>query len=580
MAQRQQNVGIQAPGFQGLNTEDSPLVQDPGFCSVADNCVIDSEGRIGAREAFASLTTTDNVPYNSYGGLTASTKTIYQIGGGFVNSTNYVRLGILGQEFVDGSGVVSLEDFHIVRFYSDGRMEQIDFASGLGWSTPANLREAQIVHFNDKVYIYSRGNWVWEYDGTTFAPMFNGTANVDYFPPQDTTGTLASDMDGDVVLSAYGRTWVTGVDGDYNTIWFSDLLNPKRWYDGRTPGSPGYDPLNTGGFINVAEFWPSGGDRIVGLAAHNNFLIAFGRQNILLYANAIGDPAAADGIFLQDSVLNIGLVARDGVINIGADVLFLDDTGVRSLGRTIQEKSVPIGDLTRNVRKDISFSIAAEAIPSQNISMFYMPDKNVAVALFSDSAQAYAIDLRAPSSTGGSKITRWTGCHFQRGWYVEFDEGNGAESFTILAAKHTNFKDVGAQQYGGYIQHNSLDYTMDYVSNIFTFGDSTVQKFVKKVDFFLNSQFLSSDAVVRWGFDGLLEYSATKNIIAQLPALFGEAYYNQSDLYGPGQSQLRRYRTNMKGSGSTVTVGLSCAINGNFISIQEINIQTLIGRIY
>ena len=73
-----------------------------------------------------------------------------------------------------------------------------------------------------------------------------------------------------------------------------------------------------------------------------------------MYANAAsGDPAAADGIFLQDSMMNLGSVGRDAVVNTGSDVLFVDDSGIRSLSRTIQEKSVPIGDISRNVRGDI-----------------------------------------------------------------------------------------------------------------------------------------------------------------------------------------------------------------------------------
>ena len=50
MAQQQQNITVSAPGFQGLNTEDSPLQQDPGFALVADNAVVDKFGRIGSRK--------------------------------------------------------------------------------------------------------------------------------------------------------------------------------------------------------------------------------------------------------------------------------------------------------------------------------------------------------------------------------------------------------------------------------------------------------------------------------------------------------------------------------------------------
>ena len=53
MAQPVRQVGIRAPGFQGLNTELSPINGDPEFALVADNVVVDQIGRLTAREAFA-----------------------------------------------------------------------------------------------------------------------------------------------------------------------------------------------------------------------------------------------------------------------------------------------------------------------------------------------------------------------------------------------------------------------------------------------------------------------------------------------------------------------------------------------
>jgi len=64
MPQSLQNISIAAPAFKGLNTQDSPLTSDPSFAAIADNCVIDKFGRIGARKGFSVLTT-DNTPLGS-----------------------------------------------------------------------------------------------------------------------------------------------------------------------------------------------------------------------------------------------------------------------------------------------------------------------------------------------------------------------------------------------------------------------------------------------------------------------------------------------------------------------------------
>ena len=57
MAQPLQNITVASPGFFGLNTEESPIGLNPSYASVADNCVIDKLGRIGARKGYKEVTT-------------------------------------------------------------------------------------------------------------------------------------------------------------------------------------------------------------------------------------------------------------------------------------------------------------------------------------------------------------------------------------------------------------------------------------------------------------------------------------------------------------------------------------------
>ena len=90
------------------------------------------------------------------------------------------------------------------------------------------------------------------YDGSTITPLFSGTEDTDYIKPQDQHTVFANAINGDVAAAAYGRLWVTGVDGDYETIYYSDLLLATQWYDGRSSAA---DPQNTGGIIQINEYW-------------------------------------------------------------------------------------------------------------------------------------------------------------------------------------------------------------------------------------------------------------------------------------------------------------------------------------
>ncbi len=64
MAQELKSINLLAPAFKGINTEDSPLAQDPSFAEIADNAVIDKRGRIAARKGY-TLTTTSATPLGS-----------------------------------------------------------------------------------------------------------------------------------------------------------------------------------------------------------------------------------------------------------------------------------------------------------------------------------------------------------------------------------------------------------------------------------------------------------------------------------------------------------------------------------
>jgi hypothetical protein len=121
----------------------------------------------------------------------------------------------------------------------------------------------------------------------------------------------------------------------------------------------------TSGTLNINQVWPNGADNITGLAAHNNFLIIFGQRQILVYSGA----TTPSTITLADTVAGIGCIARDSIQSTGKDVLFLSNSGVRSFARTIIEKSVPIGDLSKNVRSDLMNIIAGETLA--NIKSVY-----------------------------------------------------------------------------------------------------------------------------------------------------------------------------------------------------------------
>ena len=563
MGQPQQNIALTTPAFQGVNTEDSPLTQDVTFALRANNAVIDVYGRIGARKGFfTEAKSIDLTNVTSYSGIYTSTKV--NIG----SISHSEGLDVICVAEVEYYGSVTDTAVATERFLCQlQNTELVALTHSAGALASINTVEgklAQIVNFAGQYFVFVQGQEAVEVAGTSATLLKDGAG---FLPPQDDTGNLTNGITGGVACSAYGRLWISGVGGNFQEIWYSDLGDARVWYDGKAVPT---EPLNTAGGLDVSQYWPSGRDSIKNIKAHNNGLVVFGRNSILLYGNAQGDPAAIGGIFLQDAITGMGLVSRDAVVETGVNLLFVDDSGVRSLGRTMQEQSVPVGDITANVRSDITSKIASTADKS-SITLAYWPSEALIVCNFSSEGYAYAIDARRPSGTGGSRITTWTEVLFDRSVYYE--EGN--DTYVLLGGKAGD----SICRYVGQVDAGEAPYQFAYESTPLSFGDSVRQKFPKKVNVTTIGSTQPTNATVSWGFGGKLEYSKAITADANAPSFWGESQWGK-DLYGSAAVSLGRHRVNTKGSGAYVSVGVDATIEGGEFSIQELNLQLLIGRVY
>jgi len=557
MAQQQVNVSIDSVGFNGLNTEDSPITQDYSFAAVADNAVIDQYGRIGARKAFDNDTT--NFPtLATIPGATTHVLELDVIENGNINGSPSIICTGRNVGY-DAGGVYVDQDYYIFK-RDGGTLTSISYPA---MSDDSALQTCQIVPTDDRYYILAEGNEVMIWDGTAITLI---SAEAGYYGIQNIPAGAQVPPEFNTGLAAYGRIWGVGHNSEQNVIYYSDLLVGASNYT-----VDGLDPLSTAGKINVLESWPNGRDEIIGLAAHNNRLIVFGRQNILVYNSGYGDPAdPASGFTLEDTISNVGCVSRDAIVNIGSDVIFVDDSGVRSLGRTIQERSSPMGNLTNKVRGDIT-RLIAQTIDNASIKIVYDASQSFVIALFTEQELAYCLDMKSYLTGGLAKITRWTDCYYRDMAFVE-----GA---TVPVLLFTGKNDLGIIKYNGYSGATGDDYIFKYYSNQLNFGEPTKTKFIKQIDYTIISSLLTGDAFAKWGYNTVSTFKSKHLTLLANPASYwGEAEYNVG-LYGESDLFIKRYRVNTSGSGESVKIGLEVTINGNGVSLQEIDVQTLIGRI-
>ena len=514
MAQPLQSINLVAPAFKGINTEDSPLQQDPAFADIADNAVIDKRGRIAARQGINTITAN----------------------GGTGTDLNNEYLAKVHYYFVDGvGGATAVLSAGNNKIFS-GTNTLTDISPGSYTITKNNWK---IVNFNDKAYFFQRGYDPLVYDNAS-SPKLRTFSTVN-------SNTTSATLKCNEVLAAYGRLWVAGSDSDNQTIYWSDLLIGNSFTGGSS------------GSIDVSKAWPEGSDEIVALAAHNSALIIFGKHSILVYTGA-SSPA---NMALADTIAGVGCYDRDSLQHIGTDVLFMSYSGLRSVGRVIQEKSLPISDLSGTIKTELIEILTQETLP---VASIYSPENSFYLVSFLSQDVTYCFDLKGRLENGAYRVTRWPSSLFRA-----FDRSLDGTLYVGTTA--------GVATYTGY-DDDDVAYRFRYYSPSLTYGDSSKTKMLKKM---IPTIVGGADAavVLKWAYDFSEEFSSqviTIGSTSSNTAYFGVSEYSTAAEY-TGGTLTSRLKANTTGSGSTVTIGIEADINGFPLSLQEINTQALIGKI-
>lgn len=509
MAQQLQNITVAAPGFAGLNTQDSPIGVDPSFAAIADNCVIDQLGRIGARKGWEAVSTNGGAVLGSSRGIEMVYEYIDASGDKYVISAGNNKLF---------TGTTTLTD-----------------ATPTGYTPTANNWKA--VTLNDHVYLFQRDHEYvlgTDHDGSFVLEEHSAHSHA--------TGTAP---EANEVLAAYGRLWAADITGNKHTVYWSDTLNGHHWTGGAS------------GSLDVTLVWPTGFDEITALAAHNGFLIIFGKKSILVYSGA-SSPAS---MTLTDTIEGVGCIARDSVQHTGKDILFLSDAGVRSFGRTVQEKSMPMQDISKNVRTDLMNLVALQVNP---IKSLYSSDEAFYLLTLPDSNTVYCFDMRTPLPDGSQRATTWSGMY-----PLSFAVLEDGEIYIGLSS--------GITQYKGYMD-GTEKYELRYFSNPLSFQNTSNLKFLKKFNLtIIGGQ--NTPTTLNWGYDYTQSY--TKQAFTFGSSNIGEygiSEYNTTAEY-TSSILINTPKVNTSGSGEVVTIGIEAEINGAAFSIQRIDIHALLGRL-
>ena len=613
---RIQTATIAAPGFLGLNTQESSIQLSSGYALKAQNCVIDRYGRIGARRGWTPVNTAVNTDLGAAnavefifemidvggnqtisagnnklftGTTTMTTKTVRTQA-----NTADVSYTITGNNwqaaalpFGDGADAIShaymVQTGHPVLVYHNlptpgtGATFSVTTVSG-GAITAVSVTAAGSGYGVGDVLTMSGGSGsnakftVATLSGTGVATVTITVAGTGYTAGNSLTSTVTTitnahthsgsfgfqqlgdvgtlptgysiaDFKPNCALAAYGRIWMADLVGDRQTVYFTRLLDGSDFQGGDS------------GSLSINSVFPNN-DQIIALAAHNGFLIIFGRNNIAIYRNPIDVTTLA----LEDFIPNVGCIARDSVQNTGTDIIFLSDSGVRSLQRVIQEKSLPMRDMSKNVRDDLITAVASETASTIK-AIYYDRDAFYLLTLPATKA-TYCFDMRGALQDGSARVTIW--------------DGIDPKALFVNQAKQLLLGKPGyIGKYYGHLD-NASTYRLQYYTNYFDFGSPTALKVLKKIGFVVIGG--SGDAVaIKWGFEYKENYqSITKTLDTGGVYEYNVGEYNIAE-YSNG-IVLDQFQINASGTGTVLQIALEATINGDPLSIQKIDVYVSQGK--
>ena len=513
MAAQLQNITISAPGFLGINTQDSPIGLDPAYASIADNCVIDQLGRVGARQGYTEVTTNGAAVLGTSRGIEAMA------------------------EFISRDNVTTVFSAGNLKIFT-GTTTLVECTLPAGYAIIDN--NWKIVSFNNDVYFFQKSHAPLEsVAGSTTLTLLTTTGQN--LPPQ-----------GNEVLAAYGRLWSCDLSSNRYTVYWSSLLAGNDWHGGSS------------GSVDLTTVWPNGYDEVVALAEHNNFLLVFGKKNIIVYSGA---QSPNSDLTLHDTIEGTGCIARDSIQSTGTDLLFLSSRGIMSLGRLLQQKSLPLGDISKNVRTDLLNFVEIEAHSNghrEAIKAIYSPIHAFYLLTLPASGIVYCFDVRQPLENGAFRVTTWSSL-------------KPAAFFMFVDDTLYMGQEQGIVKYGGYLD-GDIQYQLRYFSNPNDFQSPANLKFLKKFNLtIIGGQ--GTPTTLNWGYDYTSAFTKQEFTFGSSNiAEYGLSEYNTEAEYS-ASIVIQTPKVNSTGSGSVVTVGIEAEINSAAFSIQKIDILALIGRL-
>jgi hypothetical protein len=523
-------------GLNGLNTQNNPATLDHTWLAKAENIVLRESGRISFRKGLKQ-----NILANTDGAASAP-----------------LPIGSL-VEHKDGSTDKIFAGIGT-------KVYTVDYSSpATPWTgafTAGTASDWQFVNFNKGLYGFQTGNPPIKYTSSTWAVTTTKPAGVTTFDPSCGMGY-------------YGRNWVGGITDEKDVVYYTDTLQGDNWTTGAY------------GSIDLKTVW--GTDEIVAIAPFYGKLVIFGKHNIAIY----NGPQEPTTMALDEVIRGVGCASRDTVIAVGDDLLFLSDTGVRSLNRTSEVDKLPLTEYSINVKDTLIRNISQ----SSNVKSVYVENEGVYIMSFPDLNITYVFDMKHLTPNKSPRITTWHFDSDREPTSMAYTESKG---FLLgqRVGSVASYEGYYDKQYNSGGTYTTYSYTGTFLTTWLDLGDSALAALLKKLKAIISG---GSGTVVglKWYKDfnvipsKTLQFqlnpstTGTTSLWGASSSLYGAttvshthvaATHPASSTYAPVYG-LKEYQLNLTGSAKFLQIEMSAETKGYVASLQTLTLLYKQGKI-
>jgi hypothetical protein len=268
------------------------------------------------------------------------------------------------------------------------------------------------------------------------------------------------------------------------------------------------------------------------------------------------------------------------VQQVGTDVLFLSETGIRSLKKTLITTKAPVQELSMSVRDQLLYY--ATNATYTNIRSVYNSVEGMYVLIIPSTTQpvVYNFDVKGlqqyneVADASSIRVSKWDG------WGNPTAIAYGRDLIMYTGVRNASNNGVVAY-YTGYLD-NTSNYTMIYKSPWMDLGSQevagTFYKIPKKAIVTTQGGGTYS-STLDWTFD-FSNSSNTYNYVTNigtLESLYGVSEYGIAE-YNANNKVMTNQSIQMSSYGQFIRIGYTVVVNSKEIALQRIDLYLKKGR--